>query len=106
MAKISSNKKIADESVNWAWKLNNDKIMTISKTSKIVDYIEKQNIRWAAHVIRYSNDTLAKQLMFVDEKFYKIGFHHQTVYENVIKIQKDQGKSVETFLRECLFVRK
>ena len=116
MAKKSSNKEIADaklkskkggdqtalESVNWAWKLNNDKIITISKTSKIVDYIEKQNIRWVAHVIRSSNDTLAKQLMFVDEKFCKVGFHHQTVYENVIKIQKDQGKSVETFLRECL----
>ena len=92
IARKSSNKEIADaklkskkggdqtalESINWAWKLN-EKIITISKTSKIVDYIEKQNIKWVAHMIRSSSETLGQLLMFVDENFCKVGSHHQTV---------------------------
>ena len=65
------------------------------------DYIEKQNIKWVAHICRAYNETLQKQLMFTDEKFTKVGNRPRTVYENVIKIvQEKYGKSVETFLKE------
>ena len=37
------------------------------------DYIEKQNIKWVAHICRASNEALTKQLMFADEKFTKVG---------------------------------
>ena len=40
--------------------------------------------------------------MFVDEKFTKVGYHHKTVYENVVKSQNDRGLSVETFLKNCM----
>ena len=40
--------------------------------------------------------------MFVDEKFSKVGYHHKTVYENVVKLQQYQGVSEETFLKKCM----
>ena len=44
-----------------------------------------------------------KRLMFVDEKFTKVGYyHHKTVYENVVKAQNDRGLSVETLLKNCM----
>ena len=65
------------------------------------DYIEKQNTRLVAHACRASNETLTKQLMFVDEKFTKGGNRPRTVCENVIRIQHEKyGKSVEKFLKE------
>lgn len=114
MARMSSRKEIEEaskrskeagdnstEEINWAWKLNNKKILTVSKAEKLSDFINKRNVNWVAHVVRSSNETLTKRLMFVDEKFTKVGYHHKTVLENVIKWQEDKGKSIETFLREC-----
>ena len=53
-------------------------------------------------MVRASNACLTKRLMFVDEKYTKVGYHHKTVYEKVIKSQEDQGISAESFLRNCM----
>ena len=87
--------------IDWAWKFNNENILNLTKTPTMSGYIEKQNTRWVARVCRASNETLTKQLMFVDEKFTKVGNRPHTVYENVIRIQHEKyGKSGETFLKE------
>ena len=90
------------ENVDYAWNMNNEKVYSITKSSTIQDYIQMQNTKWVAHVTRGSNDTLTKRLMFVDEKFTKRGSHHRTVFENVTAAEEGKGKSVETFLRECM----
>ena len=89
------------EHINWAWKLNNIKIYEITKSTSLQQYIKKQNNNWVAHVVRASNDTLTKRLMFVDEKFTKRGYHHRTVLENVTAAEEDMGRSLETFLKNC-----
>ena len=88
--------------INWAWKHTNENILNMCHTETIQQYIEKQNIRWVAHVVRSSNACLTKRLMFEDEKHTKVGRHHKTVYETVIKSQEDQGVSAETFLKNCI----
>ena len=91
------------ERVNWEWKYSNNKILTITKAKSLKSFIDNQNLKWVSHVIRGSNETLTKQLMFPDERFKKRGRHHETVLEKVVKLQNiEQGKSAETFLRECL----
>ena len=90
------------ENINWAWKHTNETMLTITKTKPLRFFIENQNIKWVAHVIRGSNENFTKQLMFPDEKFKKIGQHHQTLLERVLKQQDaEYGKSAETFLSEC-----
>ncbi len=87
--------------INWAWKYTNEKILQITKSLSTKDYIRQQNIKWGVHIARASNDTLTKRLMFVDEKYTKRGKHKKTVLENVIVRIGEEGKSLETFLREC-----
>ena len=88
--------------INWAWKHTNEDILNICHAETLQEFIMKQNLRWVAHVVRASNECLTKRLMFVDEKFTKVGYHHKTVYENVVKSQNDRGLSVETFLKNCM----
>ena len=66
------------------------------------EYISQQNLRWVAHVCWTRNDTLTKQLMFPDERFCKVGYHHKSVLETVISKQIEIGNSKETFLKDCI----
>ena len=107
-ARISSKKEIDlaksendMDRINCAWKNTNEKILKLTKSVSMTEYIRRQNTKWVAHVARASNDTLTKRLMFVDEKFTKRGNHNKTVLENVIVREEEKGKSIETFLREC-----
>ena len=91
------------ESISWEWKYTNEKMLTITKANSLKSFIDNQNLKWVAHVIRGSNDNLTKQLMFPDGKFTKRGRHHEQNLEKVVKKQNNEfGKSAETFLRECL----
>ena len=61
MARMSSKKEIetakkekTTENINSASKLNNTKIMLITKSSPLTSYIKKQNTNWIAHVTRAS----------------------------------------------------
>ena len=89
------------DSINWAWKHSNDVILTICQTQEIEQYIRNQNMKWITHVARAPNETLTKRLMFVDEKFTKVEYHHKTVYEQVGKTQYELGISAESFLKNC-----
>ena len=113
MVRLSSKKEIEEakaaatigddsamESINWAWKHTNDKILSICQIQKTEDYIKKQNVKWITNVVRAPNETLTKRL-FVDEKFSKVGYHHKSIYENVVKSQNELGTSAESFLQKC-----
>ena len=109
MSRVSSKEAIekakkenTTENINWAWKSNNNKIYEITKSITIQNYIKEQNTRWIGHVARSSNDTLTKRLMFVDEKFTKRGHHHRTVLDNVVAEEEENGRTIETFLRNCM----
>ena len=82
--------------------LQQDSISHTLQCITLQSYIEKQNVRWVAHVVRAPNETLTKRLMFEEEKYVKVGHHHKTVYERVIKTEEDRGVSAETFLRNCM----
>ena len=100
LAKLGVEEPLAN--IDWAYKMNNQQIFNISKSLSMEIYIGQQNIRWVSHVCRNNNDTLTKQLMFPDEKYTRRGFHHRTVYENVIKYHEELGKSEESFLLESI----
>ena len=104
-AKEALKNGVTDEeqtTVNWAWKHTNESILAMCRAETLQQYIKKQNVRWVAHVVRASNACLTKRLMFEDERHTKVGYHHKTVYETVIKSEEDQGRSAETFLRNCM----
>ena len=98
-AKQGDNSELED--INWAWRFTNQRILSLTKTPTMSDFIERQNCRWIAHMCRSSNLCLTKQLMFNEESCTRRGNRPPTVYENVIRIQQVKyGKSAETFLKE------
>ena len=52
------------ETINWAWKYTNEKILTIAKAKYFQSLIENQNVKWVTHIIRGSNANFTKQPMF------------------------------------------
>ena len=99
MSRISSKAEIAEAKkkekrvTRLIWKTStgpiNTQIMNLVKTSDLASYIRKQNHRWVAHICRAENISIAKQLMFPDEKTKQVGGRPNSVIENVLKYQND-----------------
>lgn len=110
MERLTSRKEITkmkeegnEDGINWRWKHTNAKIFNLTKTLSMEEFIERQNQRWIAHVVRAPNNALTKQLIFTEEHFTLIGRRSKTVYENVLATQREKlGNSEETFLRESM----
>ena len=58
--KNNKDKSIPEEEINWSFKLSNDDIRKITKTSEIKDFCEIQHIKYIVHVTRTGNDSLQK----------------------------------------------
>ena len=50
--KIKKDKSIPEEEIDWSFKLSNDDIRKITKTSEIKDSCEIQHLKYIAHVTR------------------------------------------------------
>ena len=62
--KNKKDKSIPEEEIDWFFKLSNDDIRKITKTSEIKGFCEIQHLKYIAHVTRMRNDSLQKQLLF------------------------------------------
>ena len=62
--KNKKDKTIPDDEIDWSFKLSNDDIRRITKTSKIKIFCEIQHLNYIAHVMRLGNDSLQKQFLF------------------------------------------
>ena len=51
-----------------ALKISNDKLYEITKTSTIESYIDKQFLKYTAHVTRMDNSSWQKQMLFMDNE--------------------------------------
>ena len=55
---------IPNEEINWAFKLSNEKIRHITKTSEIERFCIIQHMKYIAHVTRLGNGSLQKQFLY------------------------------------------
>ena len=89
------------DKIKWEWKYTNEKIITITKAKSLKSFIENQNCKWVAYVVRGFNENITKQLMFPDERNVRRGHPHETVLQKEFQ-NNELGKSAKTFLRKCL----
>ena len=52
------------EEIDWAYKLSNENIREITKSSSIKAFCEKQHLKYLARVTRLGNNNLQKQFLF------------------------------------------
>ena len=55
---------IPAEEVDWSFKLSNEKVREITKTTEISHFCQIQHLKYIAHVTRLGNDSLQKQFLF------------------------------------------
>ena len=55
---------IPEEEIDWSYKLSNERIREITKSSCIKRFCEKQHLKYIAHVTRLGNECLQKQFLF------------------------------------------
>ena len=49
---------------DWSFKLSNERIREITKSTEIKSFCAKQHLEYIAHVTRLENDSLQKQFLF------------------------------------------
>merc|ERR1712071_135356 len=94
------------ETINWAWKLSNARILEICGMPPVTEYITRQRERFFAHNCRMPDWTYAKQLSFSTTRATLGGNRQKTVYEKIlaernIKKAKKKSKAETDFLEWC-----
>ena len=69
---------------NFRYKLDNDKLHAICRTSDVSYFIRKQQKSYAGHVVRMPIERYAKQLMFNDDRYHRVGRSTPSLLEQVI----------------------
>ena len=62
--KNKNDTSIPTEEVDWAFKLSNENIRKLTKTTEISHFCQVQHLKYIAHVTRLDNDSLQKQFLF------------------------------------------
>ena len=64
LQKIKKDKSIPEGEVDWSFKLSNEAIREITKTTEIKNFCDMQHLKYIAHVTRRENSSLQKQILF------------------------------------------
>ena len=64
--KNKKDKSIPEDEINWSFKLSNEDIRTITKTTEIKNFCDMQHLKYIAHVTRRENNSLQKQFLFCE----------------------------------------
>ena len=62
--KTKKDNSIPENEQDWAYKLSNEMIRKITRTTEIKTFCDKQHLKYIAHVTRLENSSLQKQFLF------------------------------------------
>ena len=62
--KNKKDQSIPEGEVDWSFKLSNEAIREITKTTEIKNFCDMQRLKYIAHVTRRENSSLQKQFLF------------------------------------------
>ena len=65
LQKIKRIKSIPEGEADWSFKLSNEAIREITKTTEIKNFCDMQHLKYIAHVMRCENSSLQKQFLFM-----------------------------------------
>ena len=84
---------------DFRYKIDNEKLHAICHTSDVSNFVRQQQKNYASHVVRMPVERYAKQLMFNDDKYHRVGRHTPDLLEQVIK---DNNCSIDMFINGCM----
>ena len=78
-----------DQSDNMANNLTNEQIHKYSKSTPMKDFVETQQLKWFAHIVRSPNSKYIKKLTFVESKSKRKGRPIKTVERTIYQRLKE-----------------
>ena len=69
----------------YKFKIATDKLLSITHAENISSYIKNQQTKFAAHIIWQPNNSQCKQLLFHDDKNWKIGPKVPNLLDQAVK---------------------
>jgi len=84
---------------DFRYKIDNAKLHAICHASDVSNFVRQQQKNYAGHVIRMPVERCAKQLMFNDDKYRKVGRPTPTLLEQVLK---DNNCTIDIFINNCI----
>ena len=90
------------EDYDWALVYRNFEIYRICKTEPIFDYVDRQRLKWVAHVVRAGNDRMIKQSMFEESQISRVGTQGvKSILDESLKITRNCGMEDNVFWKSC-----
>ena len=88
------------ENGNYDFQIGTKRLLDICKTTDLSEYIQKQQLKYCAHLIRKPNSALNKQLLFNDDDNHKLG---KKVPNLVDDVEENLGLTGfrDQFLKDC-----
>jgi len=87
---------------DFSYLITNRKLLELTKTVNISEFVIRQQKAWMGHIIREQNDAMTKILLFNTVKNRKVGRPVSTILDNVVK---QSGVDMLQFLKDS-FQRK
>ena len=82
-----------DGSVNFSFHYSNIALYNICSTSSIAEFIKKCQTKYCAHILRQTNTSICKSLMFNSNKYTKRGKPNPTLLSQVLKYHESLSPS-------------
>ena len=79
--------RVDPDNDNWDYKISSKRLLEICKAENISEFIEKGQIKFAAHITRAENSTKNKQLLFNIDDNHKKGHKIPNLLDQACKAQ-------------------
>ena len=92
-------KRIGDNDDDFHYKLSNDKIHSICCTSDVSNFVREQQRNYASHVVRMPIEQCAKQLMFNNDQYHRVGRVTPSLLEQVVR---NNNSTIDNFINNSM----
>ena len=89
---------------DFSYVYSNKDVLRICKTESIAEFIQKQQIKYLAHIARFPNNTIIKRLLFADVKNTKRGRPILTLEDRVLEYVRQVDESYKKALKRELYM--
>ena len=77
-----------DKKGGWSLKYSNNQLLQIYITGDLCDFIKSQQLKYVVNILRRSDKSITKRLLFNDDKITKRGRPQITLMSSVLKAER------------------
>ena len=77
------NDEVEEQSQDMAYKLTNEQVHEYTKATPMKNFVENQQLKWFAHIVRSSNNKYIKKLTFIESKSKRKGRPLKTLEKTI-----------------------